>query len=94
MTASALPPPDAWVPVPMCWRNVQAGDVVLDPDGSLWMVEVSGERPDRRGVWTAVRHGDQTRARQRDPEEVVNVLVPLAAVLAEYVASAPAGEEP
>lgn len=71
MSAPVLPA-DAWGPVPMRWRHVQPGDVVLDPDGRPWMVTALAD-----GVHTLDRGRDRF-PRQCAPDDVVRVLVPLA----------------
>lgn len=49
----------------MRWRLVRAGDVVLDPNGTPWMVEAA-----YTSGWAQV-HG-----RNHDPDQTVRVLVP------------------
>lgn len=71
-------PADAWVPVPMRWRNVRAGDVVLDPDGRPWMVVDAIASTMGRGPWVHVQRGDQFHGKERDPDATVPVLVALA----------------
>lgn len=71
-------PPDAWVPVPMRWRNVKAGDVVLDPDGRLWMIDRVYLEQD--GTLNVLHNAGGTSAflAPRDPDATVPVLVSLA----------------
>ena len=66
-------PPDAWVPVPMRWRHVVAGDVIVGHDGGLWLVAVRG----RDGLTTAMRTGADQHSAPVDPDDVVQVLVPV-----------------
>lgn len=65
-------PPDAFVPVPLRWRHVIASDVVLGRDGALWAIT----DVDHLGTWVAV-NGLREYQSQPDPDEVVNVLVPV-----------------
>jgi hypothetical protein len=65
-------PADAWVPVPIRWRHVIGGDIVLDPAGAPWHVSEN----DLLGTWV-LQQGLREFQRQADPDEVVNVLVPV-----------------
>lgn len=65
-------PPDAWVPVPIRWRHVVPGDVVVF-GSALWLVTL---RPKDGEV-----HGQRTfheRHQGRpDPDDAVQVLIPV-----------------
>lgn len=76
---SALPP-DAWVPVPMRYRYVIAGDVFIDPRGRLWVVNRSGGMDN--GHWAVVAtHADvPVRSAEVDPDDMLNVMVPVTEV--------------
>lgn len=78
-------PAEAYVPVPMRWRLVRPGDVVLDPDGRPWMtddvswlsfgtlfVHLS------RGDDVVVRPDSNKDKPPFDPDATVDVLIPLA----------------
>jgi hypothetical protein len=65
--------PDTWAPVPMTWEFVRPGDVVLDPNGSPWMVQ----HWDGAATWT-LRRGAETAVRACYPSETVPTLRPLA----------------
>lgn len=67
-------PADAFVPVPLRWRHVLAGDVMVAPGGALWLIAVRG----RDGLTTAMRTGADQHSAPVDPDEVVQVLVPVA----------------
>jgi hypothetical protein len=60
------------VPIPIRWRHVHAGDVVLGLDGSLWAI--SGR--DGGGTWTA-RRGPQVYTSTPDLDDVISVLIPV-----------------
>ena len=68
--SAALPPGDAYVPVPLRQRHLLAGDVFVGQGGQLWTVAV-GTRP---GYLTATI-GQTVRAAEVDPDQVFNVLV-------------------
>lgn len=66
-------PADCFVPVPLRWRHVQAGDVIVGTDGRLWHVI---------GITSSGRvhaaHGALAVPADVDPDEVARVLVPVA----------------
>ena len=64
-------PPDVFVPVPLRWRHVVAGDVFLGADGRLWCVENM-----HQGA-VCVRNARDQVADRVDPDDVVSVLVPV-----------------
>lgn len=68
--------PDAWVPVPLRWKHVLAGDVFVARDGELWQVEETGPSPRTSYDVIAVR-GAQVHKADVDPDAVVQVLVPV-----------------
>jgi hypothetical protein len=66
---------DAWVPVPLRWKHVLAGDVFVGKDGALWTVtETNGLG---RGIVTVRRTSEQTYSAPVNPDAVVSVLVPV-----------------
>lgn len=70
------PPTDAYVPVEMRWRLVRAGDVVLDPNGTPWMVTERADGPPAGPPYLVLRRGRQDVRSLRDPDQTVRVLVP------------------
>lgn len=69
-------PADVFVPVPLRWRHVVSGDVIVDRSGELWIVG-DNELP-RGGVQVRARQGGEKYfARDVDPDDVVKVLVPV-----------------
>lgn len=75
MTAPALPA-DVWVPVPLRWRHVRPGDVIVGTDGGLYVVRAADLDP--RGMLARVevtRDGYEIHARGADPDEPVTVLM-------------------
>lgn len=69
---AAKAPADAWVPVSVRWRHVVSGDVVLDPDGRTWMLT---DRPMTGGM--TVTRGAHSYTATPDPDDVVDVLIPV-----------------
>ena len=67
-------PPDAWIPVPIRWRWVQPGDVVVAPDGQLWLITLCP----RDGEVIGQRTFHERNSGRPDPDDVVQVLVPVA----------------
>lgn len=67
-------PPDAWVPVPLRFRHLVEGDVFLGSDGALWHV---GQVHHGAQTRVAVQCGDAKRVGDLDPDETVEVLVPV-----------------
>lgn len=63
-----------WVPVPLRWRHVIAGDVFVGGDRALWTV--AGAVPGKH-FHVEVRRGANTFTTEIDPDDVVNVLVPV-----------------
>ncbi len=68
------PAPATWTVVPMRWRLVRAGDVVLDPDGNPWMVR--RRWPLTAELWVEIERGTDRIGSNRDPDQTVRVLVP------------------
>lgn len=67
-------PPDVFVPVPLRWRHVVSGDVIVGKDGALWIVG-DNELP-RGGVQVRARQGgDRFFVRDVDPDATVKVLI-------------------
>lgn len=62
-----------WVPVPLRWRHVVAGDVIVGNGGKLWQIEQS--HPTAAG-WRLVTGPGVAHAYVGDADEVVKVLVP------------------
>lgn len=62
---------DCYVPVPLRWRHVTAGDTIVTPDGALWHI---GQRTPAGDVY-AVR-GEDEHTGTPDPDALVTVLVP------------------
>lgn len=71
---SATLPPDVWVPVPLRWRHVVAGDVFVAPDGSPWVV--ARREPSQGLIAVQVVQADDPFNSYVDPDDVINVLVP------------------
>lgn len=69
-------PADAFVPVPIRWRHVAAGDVFVGRDGRLWHVTNAAPSP-RAGTSVVAVHADDVVGADVDPDEVVHVLVPV-----------------
>lgn len=67
------PPRDAWVPVPLRWRHVVAGDAFLGKDGGLPWHVVAVEQ----GRRVIVARGARTVTATVDPDDVIRVLVPV-----------------
>lgn len=69
-------PADVFVPVPLRWKHVVSGDVIVARDGELWIIG-DNELP-RGGVSIRARQGgDSYFARDVDPDDVIKVLVPV-----------------
>lgn len=69
-------PADCFVPVPIRWRHVLAGDVFVDRNGQLWHVVAAN--PHRTGLITvAAERGDESLTQQLDPDDVIHVLIPV-----------------
>lgn len=68
---------DAWVPVPLRWRHVRAGDVFYSPKTEdLWTVT----KIEHRGDFLAevrVTHNGRPHLVEMDPDATVAVLVPV-----------------
>lgn len=70
-------PSDAWVPVPLRWRNVVAGDVFFsEKTRDLWLV-VEGLDLERMARGVRVAHGATEHTAKVDPDDVIAVLVPV-----------------
>ena len=63
-----------WVPVPLRWRHVIAGDVFVGADQRLWIVADAANQAGHYAV--EVRTGLDTYTDEVDPDDVINVLVP------------------
>jgi hypothetical protein len=61
-----------WVPVPLRWRHVVAGDVIVGKGETPWMVRAQ----DMPCAGIALEHGAQHWEGDVDPDEVVQVLTP------------------
>lgn len=70
-----MTPADAWVPVPLRWRHVRAGDMFVDREGQPWFVADIRERDGQLRVETLLRGGGWTG--EVDPDDVIPVLVPV-----------------
>lgn len=69
-------PPDCWVPVPLRWRHVVAGDTFVGRENQLWHVEeINGYGA---ALDVAVRCSGDTHRVDVDPDEAMQVLVPVA----------------
>lgn len=65
-----MTPADCWVPVPLRWRHVIPGDVIVGRDGRPWMVTSTGT------AVTAV-DGPTAATQPVDPDDPIPVLVPV-----------------
>ncbi len=70
MTAPELT--TAWVPVPLRWRHVIAGDVIVGRDGTPWLIVTRG----CDGSVGAMHTDDDRHTSAVDPDATVQVLVP------------------
>lgn len=68
-------PADAWVPVPLRWRHVIPGDVFVGGDGTLW--HATHACPFNGRVSVTAKQGPVERHADVDPDDRVNVLVPV-----------------
>lgn len=66
-------PADAFVPVPVRWRNVNASDTFVAPDGKLW--HVAKIATSRAALAVTAQYGDRQFSRDVDPDDVVTVLI-------------------
>lgn len=66
----------AWVPVPLRWRHVHAGDVFVGGDQRLWIVHAVGAPPGRGRLLVAADCGADEYSGEVDPDDRVNVLIP------------------
>lgn len=71
--AAAQPAADVHVPVPVRWRVVRPGDVIVGEDGELYMVTAVLVAP--RGVELRLTHGKYDERHWGDPDQVANVLM-------------------
>ncbi len=69
-------PPDAWVPVPLRWRHVVAGDVFVGKDGDAWQIARTGSSYGV-GIEVTAIQGDRSFSDDVDPDDVIPVLVPV-----------------
>lgn len=74
MTATL--PVEVWVPVPLRWRHVIAGDVFGGADSRLWHVTKIGPTT-TGGIGVVVVQADTVFGDEVDPDDVINVLVPM-----------------
>jgi hypothetical protein len=75
---SALPP-DAWVPVPLRWRYVRVGDVFFsEKTGDLWTVVEDLDPHWKIDGKITVQRGTRTFSSKVDPDDLIQVLVPVA----------------
>lgn len=66
-----------WCPVPLRWRVVQPGDVIVGTDGHTWSVGALGPAAGQPGgLWVATYCGTRSWQGAVDLDAVVNVLVP------------------
>lgn len=85
-------PADAWVPVPLRWKHVQPGDVIVGRDGRPWSVGAVGPAIGRPGQRFAVTyHGTACWEGHVGADATVQVLTPVperdaAAVLRDELA--------
>lgn len=70
--------PDVWIPVPLRWRHVAAGDTFVAGDGQLW--HVAQREPSQGQIAVQVVQRAQTSNAYVDPDDVVNVLIPVVEV--------------
>jgi hypothetical protein len=73
MTAAL--PPDVWVPVPVRFRHVVAGDTFVGNGAKLW--HVTKVTPDLAQLRVEAHQGDTVFRVAIDPDEVVDVLTPV-----------------
>jgi hypothetical protein len=67
----------AWVPVPLRWRHVIAGDTFADRDGALWHVTMAGDLWRRGSLSVSAIKGEFPMDAQVDPDDVIPVLIPV-----------------
>lgn len=65
----------AYVPLPLAWRHVQAGETFIGKGGKLWHVHES--HASTGSWWVCVYRGPTFHARNVDPDEQVQVLTPV-----------------
>ena len=66
----------AWVPVPLRWRHVIPGDVFVGRDNILWTVTEALD-PQSFSFEVVVSRIDDHFRDNVDPDDVINVLVPV-----------------
>lgn len=66
-------PRDVWVPVPLRWRHVIEGDIVLGGDGRTWLIAVRASD----GSVGAMHTAEQRFSDSPDPDDVIPVLIPV-----------------
>lgn len=73
---TAIDPSTCWAPVPLRWRHVRPGDITVAEDGSL--VPIVSVGYSQAGVDVDyVVPGGLDHATELDPDEMVDVLVPI-----------------
>lgn len=72
-----MTPRDAWLPVPLRWRHVLAGDVFVARNGTLWHVISTGTAPTGQFL-VATSRGPEEYGSTVDPDDSIQVLVPVA----------------
>lgn len=87
---------DAWAPVPRRWADIEPGDTFFGAGPSLWHVERIGTSYGAALEVVAVRGNQTARVDDLDPDETVDVLVPVLerdslAVLHEQLGAQPLG---
>jgi hypothetical protein len=65
----------SWVPVPLRWRHVIAGDTFVDRNGALWHVTRVGMTAD--GFAAVAAQADAVTGSPVDPDDVIPVLIPV-----------------
>lgn len=70
-------PRDVWVPVALRWRHVIPGDLFIGGTGAPWLVVSVDREPSGNLLAVAMRH-DGPRKADVDPDDTVQVLVPVA----------------
>ena len=61
---------DVWVPIPLRWRHVRPGDIVLGKHDRPWMVTSGMPR-------VVTVRSDREYVTEPDPDDTVSVLVPV-----------------
>ena len=66
---------DCYVPVPLRWRHVQPGDVIVGKDGGLWSVKITAYAHQTGKQSVLVACGEAVHSAEVDPDEVATVLM-------------------